>query len=328
MPSTPPKPKITSPLDRVPIVNAFSFKMYADHPDPGVNYNAYRLYRQALSPTAGLVETWNATTSTWSTTLTTNTVTPFAPLSTLTVGGIGFTSGTRYKIQVSFNDTNSQASPQSDPIIIMPMPTGTCTITQPAANFTASRPRVAWNFVSSGAGKQVFWRVIVYEDNTSTIFWDSGYRYDPDKMSCVIEADCRTGHNYYFQMSIYDENNLSIGSAIAGPYLCTLNLPAAPSVAFTTDPAGGTMLVEVTSAFNLLSVDTADLLTVGGIGGWTDVKNANATYDPTIANIGTASLRITAAGKSYGYLDTESGTFGNEDTLYGTYNDEINSMEP
>jgi hypothetical protein len=327
--SIPPKPKIINPLDRVPTVNAFTVQVVGDHPDPGKNFNGYVLRRRLVSGTLGAFEWWNAGTGLWIGSALTNSVTAFAPLSTLSIAGTTWTSGSRYQVSVQLQDTSAAISPSSDFVIFMPLDVGTLTITQPAGAFTASRPKVAWNYVAPTAGtRPVFWRVFVYEDTIGNFLWDSGYRYDPDRISVVLEADCRSGHNYYFQVTCYDENNLSLSSASAGPYLCTLNLPAAPTVAFTPEPLTGSMLVEVASAFNLLSTDTADLITVGSIGGWTDVKNANATYDNTIFNIGTASLRITAAGKSYGYLDTESGTFGNEDTLYSDYNAEITSMEP
>jgi hypothetical protein len=327
--TNPAKPKITFPLDRVPFVNAFSILANADHADPGVGFNAYILRRRLVSGTLGSYEYFSQAGSTWGGTTVTNVVSTFNPLASLSIGGFGFTSGNRYQLDIQLRDTNGGFSPNSDPIIVMPLPIGGAAVTQPGGAFTASRPRIAWNYTpAANNAKQVFWLAAAYEDSTSNVLWNSGYRYDPDKISCVIEADCKTGHNYYFGVTLYDENNLSIVSPIVGPFLCTLNLPAAPNVAFTPEYDTGTMLIEASSAFNLLSVDTADLITVGSIGDWQDVKNANSTYDNTIANIGLASLRITAAGKSYGFLDTESGTFGNEDTLYTDYNAEITSMEP
>lgn len=328
--SNPAKPKITFPLDRIPFVNTFNFLAVGDHPDANANFGGFLLRRRAVSSVLGTYEYYNAGSSSWQAGTITNSVATFAPLSTLVIGGFGFTSGTRYQVDIQLRDTPGLVmSVFSDPVIIMPLAIATIAVTQPVGAFTASRPKIAWNYTAPAAGtRQVFWRTIVYEDSTSNVFWDSGYRYDPERISAIMEADCRTGHTYYFQMSIYDENNIAVGSPIVGPFTCTLNLPAAPTVAFTPEPSKGTMLVEVTSAFNLLSTDTADMITAGSIGGWSDVKNANSTYDNTVFNIGTASLRITAAGKSYGYLDTESGTYGNEDTLYTDYQAEITSMEP
>jgi hypothetical protein len=325
--SLPSKPKLTFPLDRVPFVNAFTILANADHPDPGVSFNGYLLRRRLVSGTLGTYEYFNG--STWQAGTVTVTVTAFAPLASVSIAGNTFTSGSRYQMDIQLRDTAAAMSPVSDAIIVMPLAVGSVAVTQPAGAFTASRPKVAWNYTAPASGsKQVFWRAIAYETSTATAIWDSGYRYDPDKISCSIEADCKTGFNYYFQVSLYDENNLSVNSTIVGPYLCTLNLPAAPNVSFTPEPTNGSMLIEVASAFNLLTPDTADLITIGSLGDWSDVKNANAAYDNTIANIGTASLRVTAAGKSYGYLDTESGTFGNEDTLYTDYEAERTSMEP
>jgi hypothetical protein len=327
--SAPAKPKISFPLDRIPLVNAFTVNVAADHPDAGVNFNGYVLRRRVVSGTLGAYEFWNATTPAWQVGTVTNTVTAFAPNATLAISGPTWVSGTRYQIDVTLRDTAAAVSAFSDAIIIVPTAIGSFAVTQPSANFTASRPKIAWAYTPPAAGtKYLYWRVIVYEDATSSVYWDSGYRYDPDRISVIMEKDCRSTHNYYFQVTTVDENNLNVGSSIVGPYLCTLNLPSAPTVNFTPEPNNGTMLVEVISAFNLLSGNTADVLVVGSIGDWSDVKNADTTYDNTTANIGIASLRITAAGKSYGFLDTESTTFTAEDTLYATYSSEIVSMEP
>lgn len=323
------KPVISFPLDRVNFVPTFTILVSADHPDPGVNFNGYLLRRRVVSGSLGTYEFFNAGTNLWQAGTITNTVTAFAPLTTLSIGGFGFTSGTRYQMDIQLRDTAAVMSPVSDAVIAVPVASGTPVVTQPAAAISASRPKIAWVFTPGATGaKQVYWRVLIHEDTVGNIYWDSVYRYDPSRISIVSEKDLRSGHNYYFGLVIVDENGIAVASnpASAGPYLCTLNLPAAPSVTITPEPALGTMFIDATSAFNLLTIDTADM--IASLGDWQDIKNADGTLDTTVFLLGTGSLRITAAGKSYGFLDTESGTFANEDTLYADYAAEIASMEP
>lgn len=327
--SSPAKPVITFPLDRVNFIPAFTIQVSADHPDPGVNFNGFLLRRRQVSSTLGAYEYFNNGTLAWQAGTITNTVTAFAPLTTLSIGGYGFTSGVRYQMDVQLRDTAAVMSPVSDAVIAVPVAAGTPVITQPAGAITASRPKIAWVFTPGATGaKQVYWRVLIHEDTVGNIYWDSVYRYDPSRISIISEKDLRTGHNYYFGLIIVDENGMEVGNspASAGPYTCTLNLPAAPAVTITPEPALGTMFIDATSAFNLLSIDTADMIT--GIGDWQDIKNADGTWDTTVAYLGTGSMRITAAGASYAYIDANSTDYADEDADYATYATEIATMEP
>jgi hypothetical protein len=289
---------------------------------PGQAMEGYQLRRRTLSPSPGAYSYWNGSSwvggETWVTAAA-------ADRAEVTLATGAWTANTTWEWGVRTRDSALDASTWSTPGVVLTNTAPSLTVSLAAATVTSARPRFTWVF-SGGTGRtqrEVQFSVYTLATTQLTGFdasdpsWPYLWRSDPmfsgTKFSSQVEADLPTGGTFRIYGRVVDDTGLGGTWALLGQFTTDYVPPAAPIVTATPED-DGTVTLDVRSAFNLLSADSAAF--GGSIGDWSPVTAAMLSWDVS------QRMRVLFSGATYAELDTKYTTFAAEDSALGTFEDQ------